>query len=135
MNTAAELNTWVRHSHPTTTDRDWWTMNVEHARRRICECRCGKVYRVDTVVSYRATRYENDYYHKVHRTGEVETHLDGRRVVWPDSYKCPDCQREPKKINVVKGVKTEHKCGAKCRSSKSGKCECSCGGVNHGANH
>jgi len=33
---------------------------------------------------------------------------------------------------LLKGVVTDHKCGAKCRTSKGHVCECSCGGKNHG---
>jgi len=33
---------------------------------------------------------------------------------------------------LLKGIATEHKCGAKCRTSKGHVCECSCGGKNHG---
>ena len=29
---------------------------------------------------------------------------------------------------------SNHKCGGKCRSARGPNCECSCGGVNHGAN-
>lgn len=35
----------------------------------------------------------------------------------------------------IAGHKTDHKCGAKCRNSTSGICECSCGGENHGCSY
>lgn len=33
---------------------------------------------------------------------------------------------------LLKGIVTDHKCGAKCRTSKGHVCECSCGGKHHG---
>lgn len=36
------------------------------------------------------------------------------------------------KITAIKGRVTAHVCNAKCVSSKSGVCDCSCGGKNHG---
>lgn len=35
----------------------------------------------------------------------------------------------------VIGRLSEHKCGAKCRNSTSGICECSCKGANHGCSY
>lgn len=36
---------------------------------------------------------------------------------------------------AVAGIKTAKKCDARCMSSKGHNCECSCGGLNHGASH
>ncbi len=37
------------------------------------------------------------------------------------------------RVKPVTGIlKVEHECGAKCRTSKGYKCECSCAGENHG---
>jgi hypothetical protein len=46
---------------------------------------------------------------------------------------CPDCGREREGRRIEGRVSENHKCGAKCRSSKGWQCECSCGGANHGA--
>jgi hypothetical protein len=35
-------------------------------------------------------------------------------------------------VQRIKGRVTEHKCGARCRSSTGPNCDCSCGGANHG---
>lgn len=42
------------------------------------------------------------------------------------------CCGQPMAAKPLKGVVTEHKCSAKCRTSKGHVCECSCGGKNHG---
>lgn len=34
--------------------------------------------------------------------------------------------------NLVRGVKTSHPCDDRCTSARGSKCECSCGGKNHG---
>lgn len=36
---------------------------------------------------------------------------------------------------VLGKVSPKHQCNAKCLASTSGKCECSCGGKNHGASY
>jgi hypothetical protein len=35
----------------------------------------------------------------------------------------------------VQGRKTDHVCDVRCTEAKGHKCECSCGGANHGAGH
>lgn len=59
--------------------------------------------------------------------------VDGvsRDISW--DYNC-SCGR-PRKSATVSGIRTEHKCDARCEASTSGKCECSCGGANHGCAH
>lgn len=47
-----------------------------------------------------------------------------------DSLLC--CGRAPKAITVRGTFRPEHKCDARCLSSVGGKCECACGGKNHG---
>lgn len=56
----------------------------------------------------------------------------GTRIVEnpPRPERCP-CGAALRWV-TVRGRKTEHECAAKCRSSLSGQCECSCGGANHG---
>lgn len=44
------------------------------------------------------------------------------------------CCGKARKANAVAGkLSLKHECNAKCLSSHSGICECSCGGKNHGA--
>ena len=59
--------------------------------------------------------------------------VDGtsRDISW--DYNCP-CGRARKSATVT-GIRTDHKCDARCEASTSGKCECACGGANHGRAH
>lgn len=49
---------------------------------------------------------------------------------------CPGCQKQVAGyVRKILALKPEHdgpKCGGACQVSKSGDCECSCGGKNHG---
>lgn len=61
---------------------------------------------------------------------------------WPHPYFVADFNacRECKQHGVltfrqVKGTVTNHVCDARCTSAKGHKCECSCGGANHGADY
>ena len=47
------------------------------------------------------------------------------------------CHRCGGKFNLseVHGKRTGHQCDARCLSSTGSKCECSCGGKNHGASY
>lgn len=48
---------------------------------------------------------------------------------------CRGCHR-PKIARKVAGkVSHKHECNAKCLASKGPTCECSCGGLNHGASY
>lgn len=63
----------------------------------------------------------------------------------PQTYTiCPDCepvemggwvQRSTVKWATGKGKVTTAECDGACRSAKSLKCSCQCGGRNHGANY
>lgn len=56
----------------------------------------------------------------------------GREVrVANDFLACPTCQKLMK-MAVVQGFKTDHVCDVRCTGAKGHKCECSCGGANHG---
>lgn len=59
----------------------------------------------------------------------------GRKVRHDHEPCCPKCRKLSFDSNMVKGVKTEKKCDARCRNATSGVCECSCGGEFHGCNH
>lgn len=38
-------------------------------------------------------------------------------------------------LKPIKGIKSNHVCDDRCTSAIGSKCECSCGGANHGADH
>lgn len=66
--------------------------------------------------------------------------VDGKQIWVSDDFagdlRCPNCRRNLPDGNQVKGVYNEkHACNAKCMSSTSGVCSCSCGGKNHGIGH
>lgn len=44
---------------------------------------------------------------------------------------CPTCGKMMK-YGEIKAVTTDHVCDARCTNATGHKCECSCGGVNHG---
>jgi len=46
---------------------------------------------------------------------------------------CRGCGRALFALSVVGKVSHKHVCDAKCLASKGFKCECACGGKNHGA--
>jgi hypothetical protein len=50
-----------------------------------------------------------------------------------DSLRC--CGRSPKMVEVKGTFRPAHKCDARCLTSTGGKCECACGGKNHGMNY
>lgn len=59
----------------------------------------------------------------------------GREVtVSRDFINCPAC-KVAMRMAVVQGLKTEHVCDDRCTEAKGHKCECSCGGANHGKAH
>lgn len=45
------------------------------------------------------------------------------------------CGRRVVRVSVLGTFKPAHKCDARCLSSIGGKCECACGGRNHGAGY
>jgi hypothetical protein len=47
-------------------------------------------------------------------------------------YPAAVCCGQEMSAKPLRGVTTDHKCGAKCTTSKGHVCECSCGGKNHG---
>lgn len=53
----------------------------------------------------------------------------------PVDLRCPKCGGIEKVNTVLKARVTKHECNGKCMASKSGVCECSCGGKNHGASY
>ena len=97
---------------------------------RTC-CRCG---------NHRTFRY----YH-AGRTNSFRVAADGCAVLRqddrafspptsPELY-CPKCGGAEKVCDVLKTRVTKRECNDKCMASTSGRCECSCGGKNHGMSY
>lgn len=63
--------------------------------------------------------------------GEVYRSDSSERVF----FKCLCGDRRYVEFRRVRGIVTAHECNDKCMSSTSFKCECSCGGANHGGSH
>lgn len=62
----------------------------------------------------------------------------GGPVFYCNGWICVSCRGcgKPKIAHLVKGkISHQHECDAKCMSSRGFKCECSCGGKNHGASY
>lgn len=97
--------------------------------RVIWKCNCST-----KAVEYTATRraYGADRFGNVRWTDAVLTRvLDGATIDISHDSRCGACGAQRKSV-VVRGRVTDHKCDARCTNSKSGVCECSCGGANHG---
>lgn len=98
---------------------------MDKATRVIFKCgrkACKHVWAME----YTHKRYESLY--------RVE---NGNQVWRQEDYHCPKCGDEcyVKATNVVGVYNEKHACNARCMSSTSGACSCSCGGANHGAGH
>ena len=52
---------------------------------------------------------------------------------WARWVPCPDCQGAVFLKRVDGKLAPDHRCDARCTGAKGPSCECSCGGVNHGA--
>ncbi|GAN79799.1 hypothetical protein [Acidocella aminolytica] len=63
---------------------------------------------------------------------ETET---GRKVEAGYDTRCPSCSGMRAQASRVAGFRTAHACDARCTEAKGFKCECSCGGKNHGRAH
>ena len=116
----------------TTTDTKPATTKTG-TRRIIWTCGCGT-----KAIDYTATRqlsYVDRVWGTPHYTEARLTRVvDGVERHVSHDIKCPTCGSDRRGAEV-KGRVTEHKCNAKCLASKSGVCECSCGGKNHGKNY
>lgn len=102
-------------------------------RRVIWTCSCGRTVAFDYTATRRFQFVDKYGVAKYGPAALTRVHDDGasRDVSW--DRVCP-CGRT-RKANEVNGQRSEHKCDARCLGSKSGKCECSCGGANHGASY
>jgi hypothetical protein len=58
------------------------------------------------------------------KEGYDVNHVTCGRCAKPDAVVC--------KLITIKAPHAGPKCGGPCQNSKSGNCECSCGGKNHG---
>ena len=59
----------------------------------------------------------------------------GREVLAKnDGIGCPSCSK-PMAGSMVHGTKTDHICNEICLEAKGPKCDCSCGGANHGKSY
>lgn len=98
---------------------------MDKATRVIFKCgrrACKHVWAIE----YTHKRYDSLY--------RVE---NGNQIWRQEDYHCPKCNDEcyVKATNVVGVYNEKHACNARCMSSTSGACSCSCGGANHGAGH
>ena len=94
--------------------------------RYIAKCNCG------TVTSTLAANvgYANA------DMGALFTDTKGETGVYGDlAMRCRGCGKARRVVAVIGKISPKHVCNAKCLSSTSGKCECSCGGKNHGASY
>ena len=59
----------------------------------------------------------------------------GREMLASNDYViCSEC-RNTMSSAMVRGTKTDHVCDERCTEAKGSKCECSCGGANHGKSY
>lgn len=108
--------------------------NKTRTRRIIwAACKCGapaKAYDYSALFIYQFTDKMGVAKYAEPRFSRV---VDGVSRDISRDYTCP-CGRSRKNA-IVKGTPSDHKCDARCEASTSGKCECSCGGANHGRSH
>lgn len=101
------------------------TYDLADGVRFVGRCKCGKGLShlaTEMVVTPNAAEY-------MWAVGESVAHAyDNGACLIP----C-DCGRRTRVYEVRGKFSAKHKCNAKCLASKSGVCECSCGGHNHGA--
>jgi hypothetical protein len=90
-------------------------------------CRKCKAHHTALVVHTTETLTRSDRIKEVSRTSAAEL-PDGRK------WRGIDCCGAPVAMKQVKGIRNDEiKCDSRCTSSKGHRCECSCGGKNHGA--
>lgn len=59
--------------------------------------------------------------------------VDGIFIEAAYDARCPSCNAKAWHGQMVQGVTSQHACDARCTEAKGFRCECSCGGKNHGA--
>jgi len=84
---------------------------------------CRKCGRTSRAVATRIVSYTSLLNRLPHRSV---------REVWPAAVECCGL---PLSRTPIKGVRNDTTCDHRCTEAKGHKCECSCGGKNHGASH
>lgn len=98
--------------------------------RQLFNCKACKHTEAHEYVCLRVEMYGPGRMYERRIMGRINKY--GREVtVSRDFVLCPHCGREMS-AKLIKGIKTDHECDARCMASKGPNCECSCGGANHG---
>jgi hypothetical protein len=99
---------------------------TSRSARYLVKCRCG------FVAAFNASRAN------VRPDGARMTEAllvdTGEAVALSNGFAACTCGRELR-VARVEGRVTDHACGPKCRTSKGPRCDCACGGKNHGAGY
>lgn len=113
----------------------------EHRETKIISCEeCKQTTVVDLITQvYTFTDFSKYHGHDVELTGSNYYRIDDDIRVKIDIPYIPNCPRcgakRPKNRTLKAKVSTKHVCGNDCQSATGDSCSCSCGGLNHGANH
>lgn len=104
--------------------------------------RCSK--KCESKVGYKVTKRVQLKYHRLTRpdrfgnertVGRLYINANGSQSRYFPTVYCDHCQK-PMQGNEIEGkVNTAVTCDVRCTSAVGHKCECSCGGANHGADH
>jgi hypothetical protein len=90
-------------------------------KRKGCELVRRIEYPLGELVSLGYGRTKRRYYRIDSTRGQVNAGYDAACVCGSHSHGA-----------IVQGYKTEHPCDIRCTDARGHKCECSCGGANHG---
>jgi hypothetical protein len=101
------------------------TITKERQVRYIARCKgCNETMStLCTVFGYSVIQWGTMFLDKLGECGVIGNY----------AIKCRKCNRGRHAKPVNGKFSAKHVCNAKCLASKSGICECSCGGKNHGA--
>lgn len=102
---------------------------IFQCKNRTCKHVWAKEYR--KCLDPKTGEATGNLYYMVEVNGMRIRHFYGDDI----NGRCPQCNSLFIEGNKVEGKVTEHVCNAKCMSAKSGQCECSCGGANHGCSY
>lgn len=70
---------------------------------------------------------------RVFRTDKGATLYGSKSGSGAPVFPCRQCGKARVGLEVVGRMRANKKCDARCLSGSTGKCECACGGKNHGA--
>lgn len=100
---------------------------------RIGRCKaCRQTSRRD----YRESRRITDGRGKYRRTTIVFGRMWDGIWVWASrDVQCPRCGEHRWTAHRIDGFVTDHECDARCTEARGFRCECACGGKNHGSAH